>query len=168
MAINNDSSPQKARERALRLLTHRPRSESELRSRLSRDFTPETIDHVLSRLREQSLVDDAEFARLWTESRDRQRPRSATAIRRELLSHGIEPTLADDAVGAVDDEDSAYRAGAKFARRLADADHDSFRRKLWAHLQRRGYGSALTRRTVSTLWAEKNGDLDSSDSADID
>tara|TARA_B100000315_G_scaffold211737_2_gene208709 strand:- start:22 stop:528 length:507 start_codon:yes stop_codon:yes gene_type:complete len=168
VAINNDSSPQKARDRALRLLTHRPRSESELRSRLNRDFTPETVDQVLNTLRDQSLVNDAEFARLWTESRDRQRPRSATAIRRELLSHGIAPTLADDAVGAIDDEDSAYRAGAKFARRLANADHDSFRRRLWAHLQRRGYGSALTRSTVSKLWDEKQGDLDSSDSADID
>ncbi len=168
MAISNDSSPRRARDRALRLLAHRPRSESELRSRLSRDFASETVDLVLNTLRDQSLVDDAEFARLWTQSRNRQRPRSAAAIRRELLSRGVSPSLAADAVNEVDDEESAYRAGAKFARRLADADLPSFRRRMWGHLQRRGYGAALTRRIVSTLWMEKTGDVDSWASVDTD
>ncbi|HJO83200.1 MAG: regulatory protein RecX [SAR202 cluster bacterium] len=168
MANSNDPSRQKARDRALCLLAHRPRSESELRTRLNRDFSPETVDGVLATLRDQSLVNDAEFARLWTESRNRQRPRSATALRRELLSKGISQSLADSAVDDVDDEESAHRAGAKFARRLTDADFDSFNRKLAGHLQRRGYGYAQTRQTVSALWDELHSDDDSSESVDID
>lgn len=140
----------------MRLLSYRPRSESELRIRLNRRFPSPTVDQVLCSLKQRSLVDDQEFAMLWAESRNRQKPRSAAAIRRELVSKGVAKDTAARAASIVDDEESAIRAGARFARRMAGADFASFRRKLGAYLQRRGYSGGVTRRTVSKLW-EENG-----------
>ena len=154
--MSTDQPYRKAQEAALRLLSYRPRSEAELRTRLSRRFPSPTVDQVLHSLKQRSLVDDREFAMLWAQSRNRQKPRSAAAIRRELVSKGVDPDTAAGAASIVDDEESAIRAGARFARRMADADFASFRRRLGGYLQRRGYGSGVTRRTVSRLWEEKS------------
>ena len=154
--MSTDQSFRKAQEAALRLLSYRPRSEDELRTRLIRRFPPPAVEQVLRSLKQRSLVNDQEFAMLWAQSRDRQKPRSAAAIRRELVSKGVAPDTAASAASIADDEESAIRAGAKFVRRMADADFASFHRRLRGHLQRHGYSSGVTRRTVSRLWEEKS------------
>ena len=154
--MSTDQSFRKAQEAALRLLSYRPRSEAELRTRLNRRFPSPAVDQVLRSLKQRSLVNDQEFATLWAQSRDRHKPRSAAAIRRELVSKGVAPDTAASAASIVDDEESAIRAGARFARRLEEADFASFHRRLRGHLQRRGYSSGVTRRTVSRLWEEKS------------
>ena len=158
--MSDDRQYQKARDTAFRLLTHRPRSEGEVRTRLAQRFPEDIVDRVLASLREQSFVDDEEFAQLWTESRNNHNPRSAAAIRRELLSKGVSREIAEEAVAHVDDADGAYRAAAKFSRRLAGAEYESFHRRLWGHLQRRGYSPSVSRETTTRLWEEMIGDSD--------
>ena len=152
----NDHGPlQRARAAALRLLTYRPRTAAEVRGRLLRRFDAAVVAQVIDELSDQSLLDDIQFAHRWTEGRDSRSPRSATAIRRELVSRGVERTVAEQAVGDLDDEDSAYRAGLKHARRTAGTDLQTFQRRLRGYLQRRGYSYAITRRTIDRLWAEQ-------------
>ena len=138
--MNDDEAFQRARAAALRFLSYRPRSAAEVRSRLTA---------------EQSLVNDAEFARVWRQSRESSNPRSATAIRRELLSKGVSRDIADEASRDVDDRESAYRAGVKHARRLEDLDSETFRRRLWGFLMRRGFSRSLARETVDRLSDER-------------
>ena len=57
---------------ALRLLSYRPRSEVEMRQRLSLRFEAETVDRVVSHLKERQTLDDATFARFWKENRGRR------------------------------------------------------------------------------------------------
>ena len=139
---------------ALRLLSYRPRSEAELRARLIRRFSSAVVDDVIGSLRGRSLLDDARFAQQWTDSRDAHRPRSATAVRRELVSKGIDRSLADEAVSDLDDEDSAYRAALPRARRLEEADLATFRRRLTGYLLRRGFTQSVARRTIIRLESE--------------
>ena len=62
---------------AVHYLGYRPRSEAELRQRLSRrSFDSASIEAVLKLLKEQALVDDVAFAQFWRESRQSFRPRS--------------------------------------------------------------------------------------------
>jgi regulatory protein len=166
--MSSEQSLRKARDAALRLLAYRPRSEAELRTRLDRRFPSETVERVVRSLKQQSLVDDHEFAMLWAESRNRHKPRSATAIRRELVAKGVAADTAAGAASIVDDDESAIRAGARLAYRMEGADFASFRRKLAAFLHRRGYSGSVTRRTVSRLWEEKSHDAALSPHADTD
>ena len=62
---------------AFRYLSYRPRSEAELRERLKRrGFEADSMEAVLTRLREQGLVDDLAFAQFWKDNRETFRPRS--------------------------------------------------------------------------------------------
>ena len=152
--MNDSESFQRANAAASRLLSYRPRSKALLRGRLSRRFPAHLVDRVIESLTEQALVDDVKFAELWTDSRDSLNPRSASAIRRELLSKGVAGDVADAAVRDIDDHDSAYRAGLGPARRLEQADVATFRRKLWGYLQRRGFSGSVTRHTIGQLLHE--------------
>ena len=152
--MSNSDPSQRANSAALRYLSHRPRSEAEVRSRLRRRFDAAVVENVVTSLKEQALVDDAGFARLWKEGRNSLKPRSAWAIKRELESKGIDRAIAEEAVRDVDDEESAQRAGRRQAARLEQADLATFRRKLWGYLRRRGYSDSVCRRTINKLWEE--------------
>jgi regulatory protein len=155
----NDTEPfQRARAVALRFLSYRPRSEAEVRSRLRRSFPPPTADQVIDDLKERGLLDDATFARLWKDSRETLRPRSAWAIKRELVSKGVDDGLAAETVQDVDDEESAYRAALSPARRLRAADFATFHRRLWGYLRRRGFSDLVCRHTLDRLWTELAGE----------
>ena len=149
----NDSGPsQRARAAALRFLAYRPRSEAEVRARLRRRFPAPLVEQVITNLREQALVDDAKFARLWSDSRDSSKPRSAWAIKRELRAKGIDSDVAEEAVQEIDDEAAAYRAAGSLAHRVHGNGISAFRRKLWGLLKRRGFSDSVARRVTNRLW----------------
>ena len=149
----NDTEPhQRARAAAIRFLSYGPRSEAEVRSRLRRTYPSQIVDHVLKDLRERDLVDDTRFARMWTDSRNSHKPRSAWAVKQELIARGVDEALAADAVQDIDDEETAYRAALSPARRLQGVDFRTFHRRLWAYLRRRGFSDSVCRRTLDRLW----------------
>ena len=137
---------------ALRYLSSRPRSEREVRRRLERAYDAPAVEHALERLRELGLLDDAAFARAWSRSRADHRPRSAAMIRRELQAKGVERDVAAASVEPLDDRENAYRAGLRWLSSLAASDYDTFRRRLWGRLERRGFPQSLIRETVARLW----------------
>ena len=163
----NDSEPfKRASAAAQRYLAHRPRSESEVRKRLMGRFPTDIVEGVIDDLAQRGLADDARFAELWADSRNRLNPRSASAIRWELVSKGVARDIAESAVREVDDQDAAYAAGAKHARRLREADSHTFRRRLWGYLRRRGFSSSLSRGTIDRLWDERQESAVDSESSD--
>ena len=109
-------------------------------------------------LRERDLVDDSRFAKLWRDSRDSMKPRSASAIRRELMGKGVAVEVAEEAVRDLDDYRSAHLAGASLARRMEQADQSTFRHKLWGHLRRRGFSPSVTNQSIARLWDEFHRD----------
>ena len=152
----NDSDPfQRARATALRLISYRPRSEAEVRARLLRKFPEPVVADVLASLRAQGLLNDAQFATQWAYERASRSPRSAWAVTRELLAKGVDDTIARSAVQDIDDDDSAYRAGLKYARARTRIDLPTFRRRLLGYLQRRGFSQSVSRRTIDRLMTER-------------
>lgn len=134
---------------ALRLLGVRARSRSEMRTRLlDKEFAPEEVDRTLSRLTSMGLLDDADFARQWVESRHRNNGRGRIALRNELRTKGVDPAVAESALSLVDDEDERARAEELLARKVGSlsaadigdrAARDRHTRRLVAMLARRGY-----------------------------
>lgn len=137
-------------------LSYRPRSEAEVRERLQRrGFDGDSIDAVITKLKEQGLVDDMAFAQFWRDNRQLFSPRSQRLTRLELRRKGVVDDIIDQVVDAVDDEDSAYRAAVGKARCLPQSDYQSFRRRLGEYLRRRGFGYGVINHTVERVWQER-------------
>jgi regulatory protein len=146
-----------ARERALRFLETRPKSEQELRRHLlGKGFDEEIIAAVLARLRDVKLVSDKAFAKFWVENREGFKPRSARALQYELRQKGVPDAEIKKAVGRLDERESAYRAARPRALRWKDLEAREFREKLSGFLARRGFDYGITRETVTRLWKELN------------
>ncbi len=142
---------------AAHYLSFRPRSETELKERLTkRGFDSSSIRTVISRLKDQGLLDDQAFARFWVDNRTRLGPRSRWLIGRELKQKGISSEAIDRAVDTLDDAEAAYNAAASRASRLAGADYESFRIRLGQYLRRRGFGYGVIKETTVRLWQEVN------------
>ena len=145
---------------AVHYLSYRPRSESELRERLhQRGFDGDTQEAIITRLKEQGLVDDMAFAQFWKDNRESFSPRSQWLTKLELRRKGVASNIIDQVVDAIDDDDSAYRAAQSKARSLPLSDYQLFRHRLGEHLKQRGFGYKVIHHTVERLWQEQGGML---------
>ncbi len=125
---------------AVHYLSYRPRSESELRERLrQRGSDGDSVEAVITRLKEQGLVNDMAFAQFWKDNRESFSPRSRWLTRLELRQKGVANDIIDQVVEAIDDDDSAYRAALSKSRSLPQSDYPGFRRRLGEYLKRRGF-----------------------------
>jgi regulatory protein len=140
---------------ATRFLSLRPRSDSELRTRLQRGgFDTQTQDSVIGALKDKGLINDSIFAQYWTENRESFSPRSRRLTRIELQKKGIDREVIDQVVSTIDDETSAYRAVSSHARNVRWSDRDQFRRRLGGYLERRGFGYGVIESTLKKIWKE--------------
>ena len=144
----------RARGAALRLLTLKSRSVSEMRERLCRRFDDETVEVAVNRLVAEGLLNDGDFAQQWRQSRERHKPRSPGMIRRELAQRGVADELIDQALEGFDPLEAAYRAVSRYAARQAKNDRSTFDRRVGAFLSRRGFESRVIRQTLHRLCDE--------------
>jgi regulatory protein len=152
---------EKALQRALNLISYRPRSEAEVHKNLKKHHVPEeTIYTVIDRLRENGILNDQQFADTWVENRAAFRPRSKFALRLELKQKGIDEEIIDDALSDVNDEEQAYEAGLKKARQLSLDEEQVFKRKLFGFLSRRGFNYEVSSPVVKKLWDEMKTEED--------
>jgi regulatory protein len=146
---------EKAYQRALRYLSRRPHAEQEIREKLSRKRIPSDIcERVIGLLRTASLLDDAAFAEAWVENRRLYRPRSARALRHELKQKGVGSEAIEAALSEFDDEEAAWQAGRKAARRYRSLPEETAVKRMKAYLARRGFSYRMTRRIVNDLLTE--------------
>ncbi len=146
-------------EQALRFLTFRPRSRSEMEHYLQgKRWASEVIQDILAKLESAGWLDDASFSRFWVDNREDFRPRSRRALRVELRQKGVGDQTIEQALQGIDERESAYRAAWGQAQKLARFDRQTFRRRLGGFLQRRGFGYEVVKDTVERLWRECTGE----------
>lgn len=127
-----------ARERALRVLGYRDRSQHELERRLLDDGYPERIVRlIIDRLTELGLLDEVRFAESWA----RARAASGVGPRRiafELREKGVDPARTEAAIETAFAETRSVDRARALIRRRVPADR-SERDRLVKRLVRRGY-----------------------------
>jgi regulatory protein len=155
-ALKKVNNYQRCYDAAARYLSYRPRSEYEMRRQLTKHhFDDDSIEAVLSKLKEQGLVDDSAFAKFWKENRQSFSPRSQWLTRLELKQKGVPDDVIDQVVNTIDDDDNAYRAATSRVRSLKMSDYHSFRHRLGEYLRRRGFDYGVINRTIERLWQER-------------
>jgi len=152
---------EKAREKALRFLSNRPRSEWEVRQNLLKGgYGDATSDRVLERLRSVALVDDAAFVRYWIDNRAQFRPKGEVALRQELRRKGVDREVIDAALAEREqaDDQAAIQAALAKADRYRQLPRPEFAQKLGAYLARRGFDYATVREAVQAAWQAIHAD----------
>ena len=145
---------QRALSVALRYISYRQRSSSEVKSKLLEQHPTAIVDLVLQRLEETNLLDDEQFAFQWVEFRNKIRPKSAIMLRRELAQMVVATDLIEKAVVDVDDSHNAYIAATKFRGKRDPRTVNNFTEKLFSHLKRRGYSYTVIKRTIDEVARE--------------
>jgi regulatory protein len=155
-SLQQDETREAALQRALLLLSYRPRSEAEIREKLTRaGFEPDVIAGAIERLRSSGLVQDETFAQTWIENRSTFRPRSQKMLAYELRRKGVaEDTIQRTLLEGEDDSSLAYQAAVRYATRLDETDWQEFRRRLTAFLARRGFSYSTAAPIVIQVWQE--------------
>ncbi len=136
-----------AYEHALSLLTARPYTARNLRRKLAqKGFTAADVDAAMERLLGNGLVDDKRYAAQFARGRLLGPGASKRRITQQLYQRGIPRDLAALAIETVIEEEAVDLEAVveKDARRkaasLAGLEPIVIRRRLYAHLARRGYG----------------------------
>ena len=157
--LSKSDGVQRCLNAALHYLSHRPRSQAELRERLhQRGFDTDSIEAVFIKLKEQGLIDDLAFAQFWKDNRVSFNPRSQWLTRLELRRKGVAEEIIDRVVRECDDSESAYQAALGRVQRLPLSDYQLFRRRMGEYLRRRGFNYEVINHTVQRTWQEYAGE----------
>jgi regulatory protein len=155
-ALQIQETNEVAYQKALHFISYRPRSENEVRKKLiEKGFDESVVSGVIDRMKENRILGDDQFAHLWVENRSTFRPRSRRMLHYELRQKGVSEETIQLALDTVEDESElAYQAGIRYARRLADLDRETFRKRLAAFLGRRGFSYGTIMPVLNQIWSE--------------
>jgi regulatory protein len=159
---------EKTFERALRLLSYKPRTVAEMRARLlEKDWADEaTVAQVVTRLEELGYLDDERLAADFANSRLTAKPLGRTGLRRDLQrrklpAQVVENTL-DEAYEQQSEEELIERAIKKRIRLKGAPATREDAKKLFDYLMRRGFSYDLVARKVREA-GKAGGGIDTAD-----
>jgi regulatory protein len=143
----------KCRDAAYRLLSRRDHSEAELREKLGRRFEPEPVERILAELRRRGLIEDRRFALRFARELLTRGPCGERFIRRKLRRRGIEPAIIDETLSelAIDEVELVRTAVRLKLPSLDGLAPETAARRLFSHLERRGFPGRLAREAALRL-----------------
>ncbi len=144
------------RQAALSLLDYRARTRQELARRLRRkDLPTDSIQRVITDLAEKGFIDDQQFARQMVDSLRHHKNLSKQVIANKLRQAGVDREIAEAVINEeladYDERSRAEQAAAKHIKKLANLEPATQRRRLYSHLQRRGFPSYLIRDVLQKI-----------------
>lgn len=139
----------RGRSTALRYLSYAPRTEHQVRQRLTRKgFTKNELDDIIADLYELGYIDDRRYAVEYAEARFRNKGYGPGRIRRELAEDGVSSDYVAEAVAAAASTDMYSMSARKIAEKFRDRVEGTLperKKKLADYLIRRGYGYTLSK-----------------------
>jgi len=150
---------EKLRQKALRFLSFRPRSEKEIRNFLSgKTKNPKNIKLLLDELKDQNLINDSEFSDWWVDQRLSFNSKGKRIIRGELMAKGVDKDLIDEKLAGIGNrqlEKSALDLIKRKALLYTGKKKIEQKDKLVKHLLRRGFDYGLSKKLVDE-WLENS------------
>lgn len=154
-ALRTTDTQEKAWDMALKFLSYRPRSETEIRRYLAgKGLDATASDQIVARLYRLGYLNDQAFAQAWVASRNSLRPKGPRALQHELRSKGVAAEVIAEAIAGLAVDEAAYAAVSKAAARWRTLEPGAFRQKVQAFLARRGFDYAIIQMTVNRLLHE--------------
>ena len=148
-----------ALDRAVGYLAARARSTREIEQKLMQaGYRPCTVEMVIYKLQRENLLDDADFARQWVESRQTHKL-GRSRIAQELRRKGVSQEEAEEALSVIDDEDQLAGAVAlveKAAARIKPGeDMRKASSRIAGMLARRGYSWDIAKQAIHQVLTDE-------------
>lgn len=145
---------------ALNALVARAKSKGELLAHLKKRGVEDDVAHAtIFRLTEKGLINDAEFAKAWTQSRHTSKKLSKRIIGTELRTRGVDQQSIDEALDEIDDE-SEYRTAFSLAMRkystMSRLEPEVQVRRIQSLLQRKGFPFSIITRVIRELGVQSD------------
>ena len=133
----------------------RAKSKGELLVHLKkRGVEDEVANATIYKLTQNDLINDAEFAKVWTQSRHNAKKLSKRIIAGELRTRGVDQNAIDEALDEIDDE-SEYRTAFSLAMKkystMSRLEPEVQIRRIQSLLQRKGFGFGVIGRVIREL-----------------
>ena len=146
----------KSLQKALHLISIRPRSAAELKERFKREgYFDETIDESLDYLLKNGYLNDALFAEKFARSKLQKKDIGESSLRFELHKKGISKSIIESIIkkiyGETPELDIALKAGKKKLRTIRAADDIAKKHKLYQFLAQRGFSADVIRQVIGEL-----------------
>jgi regulatory protein len=140
---------------ALNALVARAKSKGELLAHLKkRGVEDDVAQATIFRLQESGLVNDSEFAKVWTQSRHTSKKLSKRIIAGELRTRGVDQSSIDEALDEIDDESeyrTAFSLGMKKYNTMSRLEPEVQIRRIQSLLQRKGFSFPTIARVIREL-----------------
>lgn len=148
-----------ALDRAVGYLAARARSKREIEQKLLQaGYRPCTVEMVIYKLERENLLDDADFARQWVESRQHHKL-GRSRIAQELRRKGVSQDETEEALSIIEDDDQLAGAVAlaqKAASRIKPGeDVRKASSRIAAMLARRGYSWDIAKEAIHQALSEE-------------
>ncbi len=144
--INADIS--KAYNISIRFLAPRARSVHEIKQHLiKKGFDDTIVFETVTKLKQEKLLNDREFAAMFVEQRECFNPKSRFALSFELKKKGIDEAVIEEALMEIDEFTSAWNAVLSKLKVWQGYDNDKFKKKVMNYLKNRGFGYEVSRTT---------------------
>jgi regulatory protein len=138
------SDPERAVQLALRALSSRDRTESELRAWLVRKrVEPSAVEHAVAEMARAGFLDDARYALRFAEDKRGIERWGPERIERDLSRRGVAPELIEAALAGRDRDGELEAAVALLADKVAPPADDRERDRAWRLLVRKGFDAEL-------------------------
>jgi len=149
----------KAKAYAYRLLNYRSRSEKELRGRLKdKGYNAQVIDKLAEELKDEDLIDDKKFARLWAKMRSQGNARGLSVIKFELLSKGVDKDIVEETLSeareAFSEEEIVRQLLNRRMRAVAGLDRQKARQRIYGYLKRRGFSTQVVLKVLDETYRD--------------
>jgi regulatory protein len=159
-ALTVADSEETAKQKAMRLIGIRPRTEKEISTYLlGKGYDESTAAAVTGKLIALHLIDDLEFARMFCRDRLKLKPAGTQLLRRQLAQKGVpriivEKVLSEFFSASAESDTAADAAGrywTKISRNRIPADLSAAKKKMLDHLMRRGFSYETSRNAISHI-----------------
>ncbi|SFE50434.1 recombination regulator RecX [Peptostreptococcus sp. D1] len=133
---------EKAKTKALDLLSKSNKSEKKIIEKLSDSFDDKTIDIVIEFLKSYSFIDDEKYAKMLVKDSQNVKRVGRNRIKQNLYSKGISSKEIVSAVSSIDEEleleNAIYLAEKKY-KKLKGEEHIKIKNKMFQHLAYKGF-----------------------------
>lgn len=137
--ILNNVQEHRIKEKALNIISYRPRTKKELKDKMKDKFNEDSIDSVIDRMEESGLLNDEEYAKNYAYHLYQNKGYAVKRIKYELMHKGIDSEIISNVLENEEFDEELNLEKIIEKKNMRNIQDDKEKRRILSYLQRLGY-----------------------------